>query len=106
METALDLFIEQGYDQTTIEEIAERAEVKSETVSRIENGSALPDLVTMAKLVAALGCTYGALLDPVTAAPSPGDEAKLLDAWRALDPERRDIALRAVIAMRQPDGKA
>lgn len=57
IDVALDLFIEQGYDETTMEQIAERAEIGSSTLYRYFPSK---DLLILDRLVS--GLQFGDLL--------------------------------------------
>jgi transcriptional regulator with XRE-family HTH domain len=56
------LRMEKGWTQ---EELAERAEITSRTIQRMESYRILPSVETLAKLVVALCCSWEDLLGPI-----------------------------------------
>jgi len=72
----------------TQEQLAERAGVKAETISRIETGKAQPSIMVLARITAALDCAMGQILD-ASSLPEDESEAHLLELWRELNPKAR-----------------
>jgi AcrR family transcriptional regulator len=95
IDVALDLFIEQGYDETTMEQIAERAEVGSTTLYRYFPSK---DLLILDRLRQSMD--LGALLrerpadEPLDVALGATIRASLQDAH---DEDGRTTALRRII---------
>lgn len=74
----------------TQEKLAELAEVKVETISRIENGRSQPTVAMLWRLTQVLGCTVGEIVDDLpekVAQPAPEDE--LVRGWKRMHPKAR-----------------
>ena len=80
----------------TQEQLAARAGVKPETVSRVENGVRLPDLVTLGHLARALGVTLGRVVDAVPDDASVDTIARLATE---LSDDDRDAVVRILRTM-------
>ena len=82
------------------EELAERAGLRTATVSDLERGQGDPSLNTLRSLAGALGATPGELLDGSSGSEHSlvADERALLELYRACDAERRE-AVRTLLAL-------
>ncbi|MDP2307442.1 MAG: helix-turn-helix domain-containing protein [Pseudomonadota bacterium] len=82
----------------TQQDVAERAGLSPETVSRCEKGVFAPELTTLLALARALGCSLGELVDLGSPTPELGDldaeERELVQRWRRLRPGVRSAVLR------------
>lgn len=76
------------------EEVAARAGLQPETISRLENGRLSPTLTSVAALAKALGVEPGDLAGfGSTGSPPPvsPEEQEILDRWRRLPARRRRL---------------
>lgn len=89
------------------EELAGRAGVPSETISRVEMSRIVPTLPTLGAIAKGLGCELGDLVGagsglPAVASVLDEDEQALIERWRRL-PAKPRKALREIIdAMLKP----
>lgn len=76
------------------EDLAAKAGVQPETVSRVETGRGAPSLPMLGALSSALGCQPGDLLGTSATdglVPLTADELTLLAGWRRLAPSARRL---------------
>ncbi len=88
----------------TQEELGARAEVKAETVSRVENGVSTPDLDTLSRLAAALGVS---LREVIPQADGPADEAAsvaIAADWAKLSEGDRELVGALVMRLLRASG--
>lgn len=88
--------LERGLTQ---EQMARMVDLRPATISRLECGTLNTSLANLSRIAVALEVGLSELLDveiEVPEASIPPDEQALLSAYRALDEERRRIALRLV----------
>lgn len=101
---------QRGWSQ---EDLAERASVVTNTISRIERGSVTPDTVTLEKIARAFDLSVVELLQEVPApdldepAPSLSDEqARWIALWDGLHPDARRFAVGIVQSLNEDARRA
>lgn len=79
----------------TQERLGELAELKSETMSRIETGANTPDLDTLARIAKVLNVSVAAMLplDPSADDPAPTLTEGLLADWQKLDDHDKRLVI-------------
>ncbi len=77
----------------TQEQLAARARLQASAVSRIESGELGFTLSTGAVLARALGVSYARFFADPSSEPLSVDERMVLDAWRRLPHDRREVML-------------
>ncbi len=90
----------------TQEQLAEKAGIRVQTLSRIENGKTQASIAVVKQLARALGCTAGALLEEqdlaskMSSQPTlSGRERELLAVWRGLTPRSQLAAIELLVEL-------
>jgi transcriptional regulator with XRE-family HTH domain len=93
-----ELRLAKGWTQ---EDLGEHAQLKPETISRVETAAVSPDLRTLERIVRALDVRFGDVLDaPADPDSLSAEERDVIMAWRELDEERRMLGLSVLRAMK------
>jgi len=89
----------------TQEQLAEQAQLQSESISRIETGAVSASLTTLASIANSLGIPLGDLVDGERDVPLAGldaQERSLLERWRTLSGRQQDLLVRLLEELRSP----
>ena len=88
--------------EMTQEDLAHRANIRSATVSNVENARSHPSLALVAAIAKGLGCHVGDLVDEEAPTLSR-EEMDIVAQWRRLAPDLRAAVYQVFLAL--PNGE-